>query len=161
MSKFDVVMDEDVLPAEGGYVNDLRDPGGETKFGISKRTYPNLNISGLTLDDAKRIYKRDFWDVLQLDGAPLSIARHLMDAAVNSGVQGAIRMLQRAVGVADDGHVGPVTQAAIAKMQTHDIVMRFDAERMEYMTRCSGWPTYGKGWVLRICRLLRKGAQDV
>uniref|UniRef100_UPI0039E582BF glycosyl hydrolase 108 family protein n=1 Tax=Klebsiella pneumoniae TaxID=573 RepID=UPI0039E582BF len=54
-----------VLGHEGGYVNDPRDPGGETQFGISKRAYPNVDIKGLTRETAISIYKRDFWDRVQ------------------------------------------------------------------------------------------------
>ena len=50
-----------VLAAEGGLVNDPKDPGGVTKFGISQRSYPALDIRALTLDDAKTIYQRDYW----------------------------------------------------------------------------------------------------
>ena len=49
-----------VLRHEGGYVNDPLDKGGETNYGISKRSYPHLDIHSLTLADAKTIYKRDF-----------------------------------------------------------------------------------------------------
>ncbi len=52
---------EYVIQNEGDYVLDKNDPGGETKFGISKRSYPTLNIRDLTLEDAKEIYYRDFW----------------------------------------------------------------------------------------------------
>ena len=52
---------EKVLRHEGGYVNDPLDLGGETKYGISKRSYPHLDIKNLTLDQAKQIYFRDFW----------------------------------------------------------------------------------------------------
>ena len=47
---------EVIIRLEGGYVNDIFDVGGETKFGISKRSYPNLDIPSITEDDAKRIY---------------------------------------------------------------------------------------------------------
>ena len=75
-----------VIGHEGGYVNDPRDPGGETKFGISKKSYPNLNIRLLTLADAKRIYLRDYWNRLQLDRLPDAVRFDLFDAAVNSGL---------------------------------------------------------------------------
>ena len=50
-----------ILYHEGGYVNDKDDPGGETMMGISKRAYPNLDIKGLTEDDVKEIYHKDYW----------------------------------------------------------------------------------------------------
>lgn len=150
-----------ILENEGGYVNDPRDPGGETKYGISKRSYPTLDIKNLTAQQAGAIYKRDFWDPLQLDNAPAGIALQLFDFAVNSGTQTAIRALQRAVGVADDGAIGPQTRRAIAAMQSHDIVMRLLSERLLFMTRCPAWPAANKGWARRIAKLLSYGADDV
>jgi hypothetical protein len=73
-SKFEMAIDF-VLPAEGGYVNDPADPGGETNFGISKRKYPDINIKDLTVAGAITIYRRDYWDRNSLDkyNLPLSI----------------------------------------------------------------------------------------
>ncbi|MBI5843910.1 MAG: hypothetical protein HZB23_04475 [Deltaproteobacteria bacterium] len=45
---------------EGGYVNDPADPGGETRFGISRRAYPNEDIKALTRERAAEIYYRDY-----------------------------------------------------------------------------------------------------
>ena len=45
-----------VITNEGGYVNDPDDPGGETKYGISKRSYPALDIKNLTVEQATAIY---------------------------------------------------------------------------------------------------------
>lgn len=50
-----------MIENEGGYVFDKNDPGDETKFGISKKSYPHLNIKALTLEDAKKIYYEDYW----------------------------------------------------------------------------------------------------
>ena len=66
MSNFDRAF-RFLIGEEGGYSADPHDPGGETKFGISKRAYPQLDIKSLTLDQAKAIYRRDYWDRLQLD----------------------------------------------------------------------------------------------
>ena len=72
---------------EGGYVNNPNDPGGETKFGISKRAYPKLNIKDLTEDDARGIYKRDYWDFFNLDAiADWRFCTAVFDTAVNCGV---------------------------------------------------------------------------
>ena len=49
---------------EGGYSNDPLDPGGETNWGISKRSYPNVDITNLTRAEAKVIYREDFWKVI-------------------------------------------------------------------------------------------------
>lgn len=70
---------------EGGYVNDPDDPGGETKYGISKRAYPNEDIKNLTRERAEYLYKRDYWDPLDLDKYPQDKAVVLFNVAVNMG----------------------------------------------------------------------------
>jgi lysozyme family protein len=78
---------------EGGYSNDPDDSGGPTQWGISSKAYPTLDVKSLTLDDAKAIYKRDYWDAIDGDKIPdQRIAEILFDAAVNHGVAGALRM---------------------------------------------------------------------
>lgn len=151
---------ERLISHEGGYVNDPRDPGGETKWGISKRAYPNLNISQLTREDARAIYRRDFWECISADRLPDGAAFQLFDFAVNSGIQTAIRYLQRAVGVADDGHWGPESQAAADATSESDLILLLNAERLDFMTRLSNWPAHGRGWARRIAGNLRYGAQD-
>jgi lysozyme family protein len=74
-----------VIGVEGVYSNDPNDPGGETKYGISKRAYPNTDIKNLTLDQAKAIYRSDYWNPLQLDAKPWPTALLLFDCAVNQG----------------------------------------------------------------------------
>jgi lysozyme family protein len=149
-----------LLDNEGGYVNDPNDPGGETKWGISKSSYPNLDISTLTRDQAIAIYKSDFWDKINGDAMPPGIGFQVLDFAVNSGISTAIRALQRAVGVADDGNFGPVSMAALKSADPADTIMRFLAERLLFMTGLSGWASFGRGWARRIAADLRYGAQD-
>lgn len=146
---FDQCFDK-LISHEGGYVNDSRDPGGETKFGISKRAYPQVDIKALTLDAAKAIYKRDYWDRAQCDKLPPALAYLLFDAAVNSGIGQAIRFLQRALNLADDGVLGPLTLATVQRMDAESVAVRFLAQRLEFMTKLSTWDTFGKGWARRI-----------
>ena len=153
-------MIERVLSHEGGYVSDSRDRGGETKFGISKRSYPTVDIKALTLADAKAIYKRDFWARVQGDKLHPAVAYQALDAAVNHGIGNAVRWLQRAAGVADDGAIGPVTIAALARHDPADLVLLFNAERLAFYTKLSTWPTFGRGWVNRVAGNLRYGAAD-
>lgn len=159
MSFFNAAI-ERLLDIEGGYVNDPNDPGGETKYGISKRSYPHLNIAELTRAEAIEIYRHDFWMVAVLDQYPAAISYQLLDAAVHHGIGTALRMLQRAVGVADDGHIGPVTLSALATVSDTDLVMRFLAERLAYMTRLRNWKRNATGWALRIVQDLRYAADD-
>lgn len=141
---------------EGGYVNHPRDPGGETKFGITKRSYPHLDIKTLTLDEARAIYRRDFWDALQCDALPAAVRFQVFDAAVNSGRGNAARWLQAAVDVATDGYVGPITLQAALSYSPAALIARFNAERLAFMTRLTTWPTFGKGWARRIAENLRE-----
>jgi lysozyme family protein len=153
--KFDQAFDK-LISHEGGYSNNPADPGGETQFGISKRSYPDVDIKALTLESAKAIYKRDFWDRAQCDGLPPAVAFQVFDAAVNSGIGQSIRFLQRAVGVVDDGSVGPMTMAAVQRRDGAEVVAHFNAERLDFMTRLSTWETFGKGWARRIAENLKE-----
>lgn len=148
---------ERLLGHEGGYTYNPSDPGGETKWGISKRAYPNLIIKELTEEDARNIYKRDFWNILPLNN---EIKFQLFDFAVNSGIQIAIRYLQRALGVADDGHFGPISEMALTKFSERELIMRLNAERLEYMTKLNGWNVFGRGWARRIANNLRYGSEE-
>ena len=138
---------EMVLRHEGGYVNDPKDPGGETRFGISKRAYPDVDILHLTEDEAKAIYRRDYWDKLRTDEIPEPLAICLFDAAVNMGRDKAVRLLQRACGVAQDGVMGGNTIAAANRLP--DAVVRFSTERAIAYTGIRGFDTFGKGWLRR------------
>lgn len=149
-----------LLGNEGGYVNNPNDPGGETNWGISKRSYPSLNIATMTRDQARDIYYHDFWLPLNGDQLYDGVAWQLFDFAVNSGIATAIRAYQRALGVADDGHFGPVSLAASKAVSESDQIMLLAAERLDFMTRTSGWPAFGKGWARRIAANLRYGAID-
>jgi lysozyme family protein len=79
---------------------------------------------------------------------------------VNSGVATAVRKLQAAVGVADDGHWGPMSAKALAAMEVNDVLMRFMAQRLRYWVRCSAWPTMGAGWINRAAGQLDYAAMD-
>lgn len=147
-----------LLGHEGGYSNDPKDPGGETNWGISKRSYPQLDVKNLTKDQAMAIYYQDFWTPLK-DANP-AIKFQVFDFAVNSGIQTAIRKLQQVVGVADDGHWGPVSSAALGAMDINDVLMMFVAARLRFWASLSTWPTYGKGWALRAATDLEYAAKD-
>lgn len=159
MSQFDEIINR-VLAHEGGYVNDPRDPGGETQWGISKRSYPHLNIRALTRLDAVEIYRRDFWNRVQGDKLPRAFAFQALDAAVNHGIGNAVRWLQRAAGVADDGVIGPKTMAAVAAQGAADLVLLFNAERLEFYAKLDTFDAFGRGWTRRVAGNLRYAARD-
>ena len=154
---FDTAFDR-LLGHEGKYSNDPKDAGGETNWGISKRSYPNVDIKALTKEGAKEIYLRDFWDPLGL--AHFAIKYQVFDFAVNGGLATGLRKLQAAICVADDGHWGPVSAAKLADMELNDVLMRFNSQRIRFYAACKGWPDYGRGWVLRIAGNLDYAAED-
>lgn len=149
---------------EGGYVNDPRDPGGETNWGITKGTALANGYAGamkaMTREQAFKIYQFAFWVRYQCEKMPSAIAYQFFDAAVNHGLGNASRMLQRAVGVADDGVIGNMTLAAVKKMAISDVIMRLNAERLEFYCKLGNFATYGKGWVRRVAGNLKYGAID-
>ena len=147
--KFNEAFDR-LIDHEGGYTSGKGDPGGETKYGISKRSYPHIDIKNLTLDGAKAIYLSDFWEKADIDDLPLHIQFDMFDAGVNHGRTQAVRFLQRALGVADDGIVGPVTLTAAWKHSPENLVARFNGERLMFFTKLRHWTRFGKGWARRI-----------
>lgn len=147
-----------LLGNEGVYSNNPADPGGETNWGISKRSYPQVDIKNLTSDQAKAIYLRDFWE--PLGSAPNAVKVQVFDFAVNSGIQTAIRKLQAAIGVADDGHWGSVSAAKLSSMDLNDVLMRFVAQRLRFWTALKSWPDFGKGWANRAAAQLEYASQD-
>ena len=154
-----------ILDHEGGYVNHPSDPGGETKFGIAKRSYPNLDIKSLTREQAIEIYRRDFFEPVASQISNEDLLFQVLDAAVNHGMGNSTRMLQRAIDVADDGHFGPVSRGrlgttALDKGWTY-IAIKFIAERLRFWTRLSTFPHFGAGWVRRGAGQLDHLAEDI
>lgn len=139
-----------VLANEGGYVNDPLDPGGETKYGISKRSYPNVNIASLTVAQAEAIYLRDFW----LFGGitTQAVATKLFDAYVNMR-HDAIKIAQRIVSAVVDGSYGPHTEATINAMNPSDFLWEFRHDlAAHYQAIVAANPSEGKflpGWLRR------------
>jgi len=131
-----------------------------TKFGISAMTYPDLDIYTLTLEQAKAIYYRDWWLKLEMDLFQPALSYQMFDAAINHGMHNATKMLQRAIGVSDDGIIGPITKKALDRMTLDDILMCFLSERLEFMTYVGTWNEYGKGWARRIALNLKLAAED-
>lgn len=150
-----------VLSHEGGYVNHPDDPGGETKYGISKRQYPNEDIANLTRERALTLYRRDYWTPIRGDDMPQAIGFQVLDAAINHGVATAAKWLQACVLVPQDGSIGPVTLAAVNAADPASLVLRFNSIRLGYYTQLQQWPTFGKGWTNRISTNLWFAAVDL
>lgn len=158
---------------ERGFTNDPRDRGnwtggkvgvGEckgTKYGISAAAYPAEDIAGLTVDRAKFLYKRDYWDKFHCPDVPETIRFDFFDGVVNSGPgskrsgkQGAVRWLQRSADVNDDGVFGPVTLTAVRQMNPYLLAARYNGHRLDSLNDIETWSVYGRGWAQRIAENL-------
>lgn len=163
---------ERIFDNEGGFQSDRADRGNwtsgkigigklrGTKFGLAAMTYPDLDIENLTRLEAKEIYRRDWWEALGMDKLRPAVAYQMFDAAINHGMYNATRIVQRALKVKADGIIGPVTGSTIAETDLDDLLMRFLAERLVFMTEIATWGRYGRGWARRIAHNLIAASRD-
>ena len=162
MNGFDKAFDL-LIGNEGGYVNNPKDPGGETNWGITRTVAVDNGYDGsmklMPKETAKGIYKKMYWDKLQCDQLPFVVAFQLFDAGVNHGNSQAVKFLQRALSVVDDGVIGAQTIAAVSKLDDLQIVMLFNAERIEFYAALKTFSTFGKGWVRRVASNLKLAAK--
>lgn len=149
-----------VLTFEGGYANDPADPGGETNFGISRRSYPDIDIRNLNVEEATAIYHRDFWLSPGYDALPDVIGAKMLDIAVNMGPRTANKLLQRAANHSGwqpslliDGSLGPRTRAAAGSVRPDVLLQALKTEaENHYLDIVAANPAmhrYLRGWLQR------------
>lgn len=151
--EFDKAIDI-VLGIEGGRVNDSYDPGGETKFGISHKAFPDVDIENLTIEQAKAIYKEFYWDELKIDGFPYILRLIIFDSAVNCGTSQAIKFLQEALNVESDGIMGQDTQEAIDSSDLNKVLGLYAFHRYKFYHSLPTFDRFGNGWVTRVMVVL-------
>lgn len=148
-----------VLRHEGGYVKDGSDPGGETKFGICKKTYPELDIAALTRDEAVAIYHRDWWAPHRYGELPPDLACKVFDLAVNLGPRTVALVLQNACAecgqdIAPDGAIGARTLAAAKACDEAALLAAFKLQAANhYQDLAARHPAlrrYLAGWLARV-----------
>ncbi len=147
-----------VLQHEGGWSDDPQDPGGATNLGVTigtlslwlGRPATRVEVRALTPATVAPIYRRRFWDAIQGDALPAGLDYALFDFAVNSGPKRAVIGLQRALKIADDGALGPLTLAAVAKHRPADLIDALCDGRLVFLRQLSTWPRFGKGWGRRV-----------
>ena len=153
--RFDAFMDV-VLKHEGGYVNDPDDLGGETNYGITKRRYPEMDIKNLSIEQAKEIYRLDFFNSMNLHYISDDLlALHLFDMGINAGRGTAIKLLQELLkGVDPDGIMGPFTAQRISYADPIvDLTTAYMAKRIEYYYKVSlrrNNKKFLRGWINRV-----------
>jgi len=161
MASFDKAIPT-ILAHEGGYVNDPKDPGGETNFGISKRQYPFLEISKLTQEQAMGLYQRDYWLPIYDDILSQAHATKVFDLAVNMGHRAAHRLLQKALrkykhfyktDITVDGIFGPKTLGAVndvfPSLLLNELRIQAAVYYVNLMVRKPGLVRFAYNWMRR------------
>tara|TARA_R110000850_G_scaffold224212_1_gene349694 strand:- start:299 stop:901 length:603 start_codon:yes stop_codon:yes gene_type:complete len=150
-----------ILDHEGGFVNHPKDPGGATNKGITiatfrryiKRNGTIADLKAMTIAQAVKVYKAQYWDKVRADELPSGIDYTVADFAVNSGPSRAARYLQAALNVAQDGVIGSQTIAAAQAADPKTIIRKINADRLAFMKRIKNgklWKTFGRGWQRRV-----------
>jgi lysozyme family protein len=150
-----------LLKSEGGFVNHPKDPGGMTNLGVTKRVWEEwvgravdeTAMRALTPDMVAPLYKAKYWDKVYGDKLPHGVDLCVFDCAVNSGVSRAAKLLQRAVGVDDDGVIGNMTLQACEAVNADLIIQRFSEERLAFLQALPTFATFGKGWSRRVAEV--------
>lgn len=153
-----------VLVHEGGYVNHPKDPGGATNYGITQDTYNNYlhssgkksqSVSLITRREVEAIYRVKYWLAIKGDQLPVGWDYAVFDFAINSGISRAIKMMQLAVGVSDDGVIGEKTLAAV-RAAPREALEKYINSRRDFLCSLKTFPTFGKGWLRRVDELTER-----
>lgn len=152
----------EILKHEGGFVNHPKDPGGMTNLGVTKNTYEDwighpVNekiMRSLTVSHVRALYRAKYWEVVKCDDLPPGLDLCAFDFAVNAGPNRAARYLQKMVGAAEDGVIGPKTISLVTQyIRSHGrdyAVMHYQDMRRDYYRLLKTFPTFGKGWLSRV-----------
>lgn len=154
---FDQCMDC-IFAREGGYVNDPHDRGGPTNLGITQATLSAYRGRKVSIDEVKKlgkneariIYRTQYWDTVRGDELPLGLDLMVFDMSVNSGPSEAAKTLQRVLGVTADGVIGLKTMDAISKGKADSLILAYYKERLAFYKQISTWRRFGEGWTNRL-----------
>jgi lysozyme family protein len=147
-----------VLIHEGGWADHPRDPGGATMKGVTLRTYQRFfgaaktkdDLRNITDDELEQIYRQGYWDKCRCDDLPRGLDYVVFDAAVNSGPARSAKWLQAAVGVTQDGSIGPRTLEKIGSHDPVDTIQDCCDRRLRFLQSLDNWSVFGGGWGRRV-----------
>ena len=159
MDRFDYCMTV-LLENEGGYVDDKLDPGGETKYGISKRSYPREDIKNLSKVRAGEIYKKDYWLPIKANRLPKGVDLCVFDMAVNAGINRASRILQECIFTPVDGVIGEKTIIASQAEVRADLIKNYTNRRISFYKSLMSYDRFGDGWVKRAIKVEKKALDE-
>lgn len=147
-----------ILKHEGGFVNHKLDPGGMTNLGVTKKVWEEWvgkavgesEMRALTPETVAPMYRKKYWDAVKADDLPDGLDYLMFDFAINAGPGRAIKTMQKAIGAAPDGAIGPKTMAALKAAHQSELVAKFSAEKEAFYRSLPTFATFGKGWLRRV-----------
>jgi hypothetical protein len=160
---------EQVFIHEGGFSDHPKDRGGATNMGITKGVLEEWrkpepvsvdDVKSLTKEEAREIYRANYWNVLKCDELPPGVDLAVFDFGVNSGPGRSTKMLQKIVGVTQDGGIGPITLGAVGALDPKQLITTLCQRRLEFLRGLDIWPTFSKGWTTRV-NAVEKAALDM
>lgn len=167
---------EMLIENEGGYANNPNDKGGETYKGIARKYWPDWS-GWITVDEYKskqnfpislevnaelqkmveNFYKENFWDKVYGDSIlENEIAFSIFDFAVNAGISTSVKLMQKAIGTADDGIIGKQTLSLINSVDKELFNAKFAIEKIKKYVRIvendKSQGVFLLGWVKRTVK---------
>lgn len=146
---------------EGVESNDPEDDGGLTRFGISSVAHPDIDVRGLTREDAIEVYRTRFWTTIRGDELSNGLRLAVFDGAVQHSPRRSIKLLQQSLRVTADGVIGLQTLTALGHAEWHDLLADFLSRRMLLYAGHPDWPTFGRGWSKRLFLLYQTTLGDL
>jgi lysozyme family protein len=158
-------MKENLIPAmtallkhEGGFVNHPADPGGMTNLGVTQRVWEEWvghpvdekEMRSLTPEKVAPMYKQKYWDKIRADDLPSGVDLAVFDCCVNAGPGRAAKILQKVLGLTEDGAIGPNTLAKAISIDSSKLIADYNAARLAFLQSLPTWATFGKGWSNRV-----------
>jgi lysozyme family protein len=166
--RFQILL-ERVLKHEGGYVNHPKDPGGATNKGVTQRVYdahrrgkglPERTVKLITPQEVRDIYRVMYWGTVKGGMLPLGVDYAVFDLAVNSGPNRAIRYLQLALGLKDDGILGPLTMERVRNSNAAAVVANIMSRRVSFLRQLRTFQVFGRGWMARVNDVRKVAIQE-
>jgi len=150
----------EMIKSEGGFVNDSRDAGGATNWGVTKVVWESWvkhtvtvdDMKQLTQDQVKPLYKKNYWDAVHGDDLPIGLDFLVFSFGVNAGTGRSIKVLQTSLGIVADGSIGPNTLKKLQEADAKELIEKFSNSKISFYKSLSTFATFGKGWLNRVER---------
>ena len=147
-----------VLKSEGGYIDHEKDPGGRTNLGVTQKVWEEWlghpvsekDMKALTPEKVAPMYEMKYWRTSYCEKLPQGLNLLVFSMAVNAGSGRAVKLLQRCLGLVEDGIIGARTMAKIQECRVADLIDRYSATRKEFYEGLKLFPVFGKGWLNRV-----------